>query len=1664
MDLTISFYDNYPNQDLLVQHLERWFTRYTPATASLQMELYKSQIKSMAARRAFASVIKPLKSIYDFARPLLNEQLRTQFGLEIDCRYLFLEDITATQPSTEADLQPILLAALRNFEADKKFHPASGLYYRTVPFPPEGDGVITGKLEDVCGAKIACSTGFIDITPTAFAHMCRSLDLGGKYLAHVNSMLKNKSVVEQAFILKERCRFEVLSHIARMKDDISEEAYNVLLEVAKLDGRAVWGGGPVQYCSAALFETKDDWGIALHGVLLIESHLKKHQAGVAPDNDDGPLVVYMPGEPRHPIKEYASVAAFLDYLRVSLNDASYRVYFARFIDVKDYSAFFEQLHRTLNPGGSFDPGADLALCRTPWKNHPFKDLYEQAVAKLVVDAEVLAVPVESGTSQSTLDPWKVFTGLIHFGFDLADVFLPASEVRDLAKDAFVGAEAWIEGDEEKALNQLYEIGKDLVLTAAPKVAREYERLARIYEDGKQAVEALKDLLNAAANGDANAPSDGSDEDEITDLQPLDLRQLRNLAKPSAFIEGLAQIKSEDGRIRLWKPELESFEQPDALPEGASLDDRSLFKAHGTTWLSMGGHYYQIAFDSRRNKWRVVTPDGRHRYSPILETNGAGAWRAEGEYPMGWDAYQAFRRLHGDYVPLSDSQIRQILRITQADEALLRQIHLDKLVPPALLVDCTQRFLIDKEVTDFIDLMQRMGAVEQNVLSDKGVVSSIEPYLDFIVTMPGWPEHRAVRRVDAQGLVLSRHAKVQSATRTVDVIYTPGHMQTLLDTLLRGLQPVEVESLLVNVQTTPSRGQQLALRIAAQARGRRRSLFDLLYAAKTRSNHPLVKLFKRDFPSLPCRAALEIIRMADSVELQRMTSAARIPLRLAERAREYLQELRINRALESLYLHMESPDSDVVSLDLIHSLALWPRDLVVELRRNSFEGPLIYRTGGPDTAASDVDVVLVQTGTDYQTFTPQGERTLLGSSRLRTTLSNTLSSQTRLTHDVHELEELLGDLATTQRSKVKRALGMQQSKTRIIWPTRSDDGRIGYRLSSRVRGLFNRFRTNAPAFSPELAVKGLYPQFTFHQITVFLQALAAGCTGTVQEKKDWVRARLNELTEEYATLQHVLDGWVAQARYAHPGALPGVSADAREAARLAILACWRRQPESRIDPNAPDSAHQLNLVNLEIGALPPITANFNHVQALRLENIALTTDGAQAFVWRFPELRRLSLSNNRIESVPEVLDRLTSLRTLTLSHNPIHVDGPGMQRLQRLSLMKVLLLEGREINITATLDVSRWPALLEIRLRDCGLPTLPLGLDVRETLRHVDLRRNQITDIDEQTLRAIAGRSRLYLRLHQNPLNAETVARAASLFDEVALVRMGISDIQADNWTRTIAQWLAETGDEQQHQRWRDLQQEAGAEPFKLLVNDLLQTADYRDNRRLLTERLWRIIDAMAGSEALQQELFALAAHPETCGDGTMITFNMLDIRVQVFQLESLPGGKTPVDMFKLMRGLERLDELERIALEDFNARVVAQPHLDQVEVRLVYPTRLREELALPGQSQGMLFEGISGVDESMLANAKARVLARESTPEFLQSLIARKDWMTFLEDHFQKDFDKVRLPFHERQDLLDGQHETMTDDDYLNSVNAVFQELKRAVDSKALQLTTDIALLASQPA
>jgi hypothetical protein len=1663
-DLDVSFYPNdFPNQALLARNIEHWFTQYGPDIATLQMALYESHVKSLAAERVFASVIKPLTSVFDFAQPLLNQAIQDALGISVDSRHIYLHEVTALHPQIQADEQPILIAALHNFRADKTFLSGSGLYYRAQPYPPAADGIISGELKEVCGTPIDCFTGHINYEPSAFVNLCRSLDLGGQYETHLTRVFANAQEIENAFVRKECRRFEVLVHIARMRNHISPVVYDVMLRVAKTNGTPVWGGGPLRYSELELFATRTS-NVPLQGVLIIESHPRANKEQLGPD--EGPVVVYMPGEPRHPVKEYATINAFLGYLRDSLSEASYRRYLERFLPVDKHADFFARLNNALTPRSGVEPQAGLAPHRTMLNTAPFNRLYDQAYRKIVADARTLAVPVRTLTDPTRHGPVQVLRGLAHFGFDLADVFLPASEIRDLVKDIFTSLEDWSDGDRTKTLAHLYDIGKHAVLAGAPKWAHELERLEKVYEDGKEAVEfiidALQPLLESADDSSGFALS--SHDDEIVELEQGGAKVAPDSVSPSAFVESLVQVEADSAQPRLWKPDLTAFKHPNVLPAGSFLDGRSLLKAGGQTWLSMAGNYYEVGFDSALKKWRVLHSGDPHKYSPVLETNGHGAWRFEGEDPMGWDAYKAFRRLHGDCATLEDDIIDRILRITEVDEALLRQIHVDKLPPPALLVDCTQRFLIVRHLNEFIGLMGQISnatAVRDNTraLSDAFVASNIEPYLEFIVTMPGWPEGRVLRRLNAQGAVLSRHGVTNGAQRNLDVVYTPGNILALLDSLMLGLSATETESLLISYEPPKTPGQYLAYRLGAEARGRRQALFDLVYATKYNATNPIIRLVQRDFPSLPYLVVKELVATADEVERDRMSTAERIPLRLAEQAREYLQQLRINRALECFYLHLASPDSDIVTLALVNSLPDWPKDLVIEVRRNTFDGQKIFRSGGEATKPEQVTLVMVQNGTHYETYTPQGQRIHFASQRL----SRVLSSQDNMTINTMDAMEIaVGDLAISQRPRVKRALGLQAIKPGIKWPLRLPDGRVGYPLSGRLRGLFDKFRSNPQGFSPELAVRRLYPQFTSRQVRAFLDLLSASFVGTAEQKKNLVRGRLNELGQEYSTLEATLDRWVADATYTPSGQMTDPDAQARNFARVQILSCWRRESVS-VDPRATASADSLDLRNLNIGSLPVITAKFGHVQALTLENLALTTEAAGAFVRCFPELRSLSLQNNRMDAVPAALEQLSSLKTLKLSRNLIQLDAQGLQRLQNLRGLETLELEGHDLRLDALFDVSWWPQLAALKLRLCGLTAMPSGLGVHAALRLVDLRHNRITTVGDQTLLAIASRPEFHLKLHGNPLDAQTIASARNIFPEVAMVRMGVSDMPGQWGDQTAAQWLVDSGSLAQRQRWADLQREPEGESFVQLVKDLVWTADYRDNRQMLVERLWRMIDEMSQSEALREELFELAAHPETCGDGTMVTFNMLDVRVLVSQLERTADGNSPIAMFKLMRGLERLDELDRIALRDFNTRLASDPYLDQAEVRLIYPTQLRVELALPGQAQGMLFANISGVDQQMIDRAKVQVLQRERQPAFLKSMIARNDWMTFLETHYQQRFEMVTLPFHELQDKLDDQRGSITDEEYLNGLGAVYTAQKQGVEALALELTKDIAQLASTP-
>ncbi|MDB6048798.1 MAG: hypothetical protein JWR17_1544, partial [Pseudomonas sp.] len=258
--------------------------------------------------------------------------------------------------------------------------------------------------------------------------------------------------------------------------------------------------------------------------------------------------------------------------------------------------------------------------------------------------------------------------------------------------------------------------------------------------------------------------------------------------------------------------------------------------------------------------------------------------------------------------------------------------------------------------------------------------------------------------------------------------------------------------------------------------------------------------------------------------------------------------------------------------------------------------------------------------------------------------------------------------------------------------------------------------------------------------------------------------------------------------------------------------------------------------------------------------------------------------------------------------------------------------------------------------------------------------------------------------------------------------------------------------------WNDLLAESESADFFRVLHDLAGTADYQGHRQGLTERVWAVLNAAATHGVLRDELFAMAAHPQTCGDGIMLVFNALEIRALVFNvMASARLGKEETELFELARGLERLDELEKIAREDIAIRSVDYPQLDEAEVRLAYRVGLAQRLQLPLQPQGMLYRSLAGVTDEAIDAAEQRVLHRERTSAFLRAVIARDFWMEYLEKHYAASFEPVQSPFHERLDDLDDRaYATLRTDEYLAQIELIRNERTAATQQLALKLTREV--------
>ncbi|WP_313712554.1 NEL-type E3 ubiquitin ligase domain-containing protein [Pseudomonas sp.] len=811
--------------------------------------------------------------------------------------------------------------------------------------------------------------------------------------------------------------------------------------------------------------------------------------------------------------------------------------------------------------------------------------------------------------------------------------------------------------------------------------------------------------------------------------------------------------------------------------------------------------------------------------------------------------------------------------------------------------------------------------------------------------------------------------------------------------------------------------------------------------------PLLATLKGSFPGLPDAYALDLLRNASAQLRQRMASEGRVPLALAEQARSVLQQARLARTREVLFLR-NSYRADALTLvfSLLRRRGLSPGTVNLIVRERSATGPVLERLFPGSGGASQVTELVwregrfelfdaMGRGSEIEVAQPQGLFEVLAACLPPAFVRQ----QGWAGEDVAgSIRASLQAWLPRDRLKLIRLLGWREARPVASALQRLADGRVGYLLSGRApsghgQGAILRRR-----------IGGLYPSFDDAEIERYLQLLLTHSRSAY--------ATLLRQEGDYRQLEQSLRLWrdaVADPARSH-----------RQAVADAFLRAWRFEGERVLYRNGEPGGIRLSIIGVPAGSVPALPAgvDFAHITDMVLVGLRLESLPG-GFLRSFPELRRLDLGNNALQAIPEGLDGLSRLRHLRLPRNRIRLTQPHADVLAGLGRLRVLDLSANSLG-PISLDLNRLARLRELHLSRAGLQAVPRGLQWCGLLEYADLRSNQISSLPQSLLDApLALRRALWV--DGNPL---------SVSDRERLHGLGLggeADVQAGVVTPLQARtaWLGTLDATEQvanAARWDALQGERGQAPFFQLLGELIESSDFRLARSDLSRRVWSMIDAANNSALIREELFERAADPRTCVDSVAHCFSQLEVRVRVLQA-TYAGAPlaTRDERLQLAQRLFRLDQVEAFARNEFMVRQAREPSLDEVEVNLAFRTGLAGSLNLIGQPRTMQFTAIAGVTQSDLNRAYRAVLAAEASEERVRYISQRDYWIAYLRERYPERFAQISEQFDKQLDALDEGKEALGSGTYVQRCEQLRRDTERAFDVLCERLTQD-ELKASQ--
>lgn len=583
------------------------------------------------------------------------------------------------------------------------------------------------------------------------------------------------------------------------------------------------------------------------------------------------------------------------------------------------------------------------------------------------------------------------------------------------------------------------------------------------------------------------------------------------------------------------------------------------------------------------------------------------------------------------------------------------------------------------------------------------------------------------------------------------------------------------------------------------------------------------------------------------------------------------------------------------------------------------------------------------------------------------------------------------------------------------------------------------------------VRKMYPGYGVQKAREFIWNLGPGAD-----------AELARLEQAFDVLQAQLNAWAfsgggAYQRYARPGErnLNTVAHRARREAQQRILSCWRQETPQMLANDGTRIGLELDLSGLGLPSLPDLDVDFSHVGSLKLSNMGLSAS-PEGFLSRFRGVRWLDLSGNQLRELPPALGEMRGLTRLFLHNNRIRLSPETARMLSERVSLRALIIHDNDLRLSP--DFSQITDMRSLSMARAGLETWPSGLAEQPLLDRIDLSGNRMTTIPASVIAppderlAQTARVNNVTHANDNPWTDATLqqvrdygqrlerAGLASPGNPNRLVATASAEVSrvatAARPDAPFRRWAAGLTEEQIASRkaqWDSLRGQAGADGFFEVLRDLQAgAAEHEDLQR----RVWDVIDTVsahsAESESLREQMFEWAGRA-TCCDRAALSFSNLEIMAMVYKARAQALDSTQGEVLStLSRGLFRLDQVEKVALNDIDQRRTAINNsnltpdqktqqlekLEEVEIRLAYRYGLKDRLQLPGQPQHARFIGLGKVTQAMLDAAYERIVALDNSPEEFQALLSRDFWQDYVTHKYRSRFEAQSKPYQDELAVL----------------------------------------------